>query len=532
MKMDDDEQSGGGFFDKNTMIAIGLSFAVFFGWQTYLSKKYPKTEAPVKTETVAKGKDPNITPIETAEKPAVPAAAVSAEVSKKNIAIQTLSYNSDKIEVDFVNDGLGIKKLVLKEFSDRDGKTIEYNFMGTDAVLMGTQINGESLFDIKKTGENEFEGTLISNGVRATKRVVIDPNRYLISTNISVQFDERKKLDLQNNITSNIEKIEKTFLLPAFEHQEVFVVTTDEKISREHLELEKEAKKDFGSANIAAVNAPYFALAALNTSEILPVVSFNSTGQVANILVDYQSAEPKLQHEISYNFYFGPKKTELLSAVDESLKELVDYGMFAVIGRPLLAIMKVIYSFFQNWGVAIILLTILVKLVLFPLHMYSMKSMKKMQKIQPKLKEIKEKYKNDPQRVNQETILLMKTEKANPLSGCLPALMQFPIFIALYSMYGKSFELYKQPFIFWIHDLSAKDPYYVLPILAGTVFFAQMKLTPTANVDPAQAKVMMFMPLMITAFTLTVPSGLALYMFVNAVFSVLQQLLVTRDKTA
>ena len=154
-----------------------------------------------------------------------------------------------------------------------------------------------------------------------------------------------------------------------------------------------------------------------------------------------------------------------------------------------------------------------------------------MQNIQPRLKEIKEKYKNDPQRMNQETIQLMRSEKANPVSGCLPALLQMPIFFALYSMLGRSFELYKQPFVFWVHDLSVKDPYFVLPVLAGLVFFIQMKVTPRTSVDPAQEKVMMFMPIMIMAFTLTVPSGLALYMFVNALFSVFQQLLVTRERT-
>lgn len=295
--------------------------------------------------------------------------------------------------------------------------------------------------------------------------------------------------------------------------------------------IDKAVRVDFGTSSVVAWNAPYFALASINTAEMQPTIAAASDGKMAKVNIHYNSQEAKSDYKISYNFYFGPKKSELLAAVDENLKELVDYGMFAFIGRPLLAFMKMIYSVIHNWGIAIIILTILVKLVLFPLHMYSIKSMKKMQNIQPRLKEIKEKYKNDPQRMNQETIQLMRSEKANPVSGCLPALLQMPIFFALYSMLGRSFELYKQPFVFWVHDLSVKDPYFVLPVLAGLVFFIQMKVTPRTSVDPAQEKVMMFMPIMIMAFTLTVPSGLALYMFVNALFSVFQQLLVTRERT-
>lgn len=534
MRNDDENQQGGGFFDKNTMAAVVLSFLVFFGWQMYMTKKYPqqpKPQTPVAETTAATPTTAGTSNMGTPEATAKASDVAAPAAAPQPMVAQTLKYSSEKLEIDFVNSGFGIQQISLKEFSDRKNKTIQYAAGEGLDLLLATKIDHHSQFDIRKVSDTEFEGTLIGQGVRATKRMVIDPAHYLVKTTINVQYDDAKKLQLSNSISGVIEPVEKTLFLPAYEHQELFV-STPEKTNREYLNLGQGlAPVIYDGAQIAAFNSQYFALAAINTSDILPAVDTVSDGKTGKLNIVYKTVEPKKEYTISYDFYFGPKKSELLSTISEPLEELVNYGMFAFIGRPLLAIMKVIFSFFHNWGVAIIILTILVKLVLFPLHMYSIKSMKKMQKIQPRLKEIKEKHKNDPQRANQETLALMKAEKANPLSGCLPMLMQIPIFLALYSMLGQSFELYKQPFYFWIHDLSIKDPYFVMPILAGAVFFVQQKLTPTTGMDPAQAKVMMFMPILMTAFMVTVPSGLALYMFVNAVFSVFQQVLVMREKT-
>ena len=152
-----------------------------------------------------------------------------------------------------------------------------------------------------------------------------------------------------------------------------------------------------------------------------------------------------------------------------------------------------------------------------------------MQRIQPQLKAIKEKFKEDPQRMNQETMALMKREKANPIGGCLPMLLQLPVFFALYSVLGQSVELYKSPFIFWIQDLSYKDPFFVLPIAVGGLYFIQMSITPQP-MDPAQAKVMKFIPIVFSFFMIAVPSGLTLYFFVNTVFGIGQQFIFQREK--
>ncbi|MEK7355069.1 MAG: membrane protein insertase YidC, partial [Bdellovibrionota bacterium] len=182
----------------------------------------------------------------------------------------------------------------------------------------------------------------------------------------------------------------------------------------------------------------------------------------------------------------------------------------------------------------IIILSIIVRLLVMPFTVYSYKSMKVMQQLQPEMTRIREKYKDKPadqkMQMNQEIMDLMKRNKANPVGGCLPMLLQLPVFIALYAVLGQSIELYRAPFIFWIHDLSIKDPYYVLPVLMGITMYVQQKMTPT-TMDPQQAKIMMWMPVIFSFFMISLPSGLTLYIFVSTLFGIIQQKVFMRDRT-
>ena len=185
--------------------------------------------------------------------------------------------------------------------------------------------------------------------------------------------------------------------------------------------------------------------------------------------------------------------------------------------------LRAFYGMVGNWGVAIICLTLVVRILVLPANIYSYKSMRAMQVIQPQIKALREKFKDDQVKQQQEMMALMKAHKVNPVGSCLPVLLQFPIFIALYQVLGNSIELYQAPFGLWIHDLSLKDPFYILPVLMGLTMFVQQKITPN-TMDPAQAKVMLMMPLLFTFFMVSLPSGLTLYMLVGAIFSVAQQM--------
>lgn len=193
--------------------------------------------------------------------------------------------------------------------------------------------------------------------------------------------------------------------------------------------------------------------------------------------------------------------------------------------------MNQIHSLVGNWGLAIILVTCLIKLIFYPLSAKSYRSMAKMRMLQPRVKRLQETYKDDRQALGKKMMEMYKEEKVNPLSGCLPMLIQIPIFISLYWVLLESVELRQAPFIFWIHDLSMKDPYFVLPILMGISMFLQQKLSP-APADPMQAKIMMFLPVIFTFLFASFPSGLVLYWLTNNVISILQQWIITRHYQA
>ncbi|MFL5407588.1 MAG: membrane protein insertase YidC [Myxococcales bacterium] len=230
--------------------------------------------------------------------------------------------------------------------------------------------------------------------------------------------------------------------------------------------------------------------------------------------------------------YVGPKDTDELAAVATPLKESVDLGFWAVIASVLLAVMKFFHSAVppHNWGIAIILLTLTVKVLTFPLQHKSMKSMQEMQRLQPQIEDIKKKYAGDQQRQNQEQMKLFKEHGVNPMGSCLPMLIQMPVWLALYTALQVSVELYNSVFIpGWLEDLTAKDPYYVLPVAMGITMLATQMLTPTPMSQPGQKTMGYAMSLFFSVLMLNLPSGLTLYIFVNNILSIIQQIYLRRS---
>jgi YidC/Oxa1 family membrane protein insertase len=285
----------------------------------------------------------------------------------------------------------------------------------------------------------------------------------------------------------------------------------------------EDVKQSVKAINLYSLGTQYFTVGFLDKSEILPDLSILAEVNSKNIqhVVSYQ-----VPQSASFTFtnllFIGPKSSEKLKAASDKFLGLMDYGMLEFISKPMLASMKWFFSIVGNWGFAIILLTLLVRAVVLPFNLMSYRSMKGMQKIQPLLTQIRENHKDDPVTLNKEMMSIMKNNNANPLAGCLPILLQIPIFFALYRVIGSSVELYQAPFGVWITDLSLHDKYYVLPVLMGITFYIQQKLTPT-NMDPMQAKILAWMPVVFSLFMLNLPAGLTLYMVVSAVFGIVQQ---------
>jgi YidC/Oxa1 family membrane protein insertase len=282
--------------------------------------------------------------------------------------------------------------------------------------------------------------------------------------------------------------------------------------------------------NWAGVDSNYFLMAVVPTSQDLFYKGKFEDSVYRVALEQNTSIQPGQSEEVAASYYLGPKEREYLAQVENNLIGALHYGWLNIIARPLVQVLKFFYSYVGNYGLAIILLTFVIKIIFWPLSHKSYKSMEKMKKIQPMMKQLKEKYKDDRQKMNQELMQLYKTYKVNPAGGCLPMLLQIPVFIGLYEALMGAVELRHAPFIthvpftdiFWLADLSAKDPFYITPVVMGLSMFLQQKLSPTAG-DPTQAKIMMIMPIFLTFIFLNFPSGLVVYFFTNNMLSIFQQ---------
>ena len=253
-----------------------------------------------------------------------------------------------------------------------------------------------------------------------------------------------------------------------------------------------------------------------------------------NVVIDRDADDNPIAYfdalqTMKFSGFIGAKEYKVLHDINPLLTHVIEYGWFTFASQPMFLVLSWLHGIFGNWGWAIIALTALIRMVLFPLTYKGMMSMQKMKALAPKLKELKEKYKKDPQRLNAATMDMYKKHGANPLGGCLPMLMQIPVFYAIYRLLLNSVELQGAHWMLWVNDLSRMDHYYILPLLMGASMFLQQRMTPTNFTDPMQEKIMKYLPVIFTFFFITFPSGLVLYWFVNNLFSIAQQFVVNQQ---
>ncbi len=286
---------------------------------------------------------------------------------------------------------------------------------------------------------------------------------------------------------------------------------------------DKDAKGDehFANAKIVADSDRYYTTSFYNLRGGLDVY-------ISKDKEDNPLAFVKGKQNYSINGYIGVKELKILNSIDEEMGDIVEYGWFTFIAKPIFLLLSFLHSIIGNWGWAIVLTTLIIRTFLFPLTYKGMVSMTKMKELAPKIKELQQKYKGDPQKLNAHTMELYKKHGANPMGGCLPMILQIPIFFALYRVLQNSAELQAAPWILWIHDLSVKDPYFILPVLMGITMFIQQHITPNTIQDPTQAKIMKYLPVIFTFFFMTFPAGLTLYWFVNNLFSIAQQYYINK----
>ncbi|RLA63134.1 MAG: hypothetical protein DRQ88_10635 [Epsilonproteobacteria bacterium] len=470
---------------KRAFAAIVISAIILFTWQRFFAPK-PVVEAPAPIERVEKVVEKTETP-----------KAVTEEFSKETY---TLSSNGNQFAI---RNDLAFGKGISTE-EKYDFKSIT----GNDFPLKIQIFNSNNTYQTLKLKVTNREGNKFSGEVEGIK------------INFAISFQENGTLSINLNsampykyrLVFNTEKAE----LENRKYREFIYLTTD--VERETVGDEFQAE---GKLKWVGIDHNFHILNFIFPEKTLSNLSADSKG---NLFVEM------IRPTNSFNgkLVFTMKKYDKLVELGDNLKLTVDFGWFGIVAVPIFRGMQFFYTWIPNYGWAIILLTLLIRTLTFPLQYKSFKSMKKMQVIQPEITKIKEKYKDDPQRMQKETMELFKRAGANPLGGCLPLLLQMPIFFAFYKVLYQSVELIGAPWIFWVTDLSQKDPLYILPVLMAISMFLQQKFTPTTTTDPMQKKLMMFMPLIFGFIMKDLPSGLTLYIFVSTIFGILQQMFVYR----
>ena len=373
-----------------------------------------------------------------------------------------------------------------------------------------------------------------TNGIAVTKRITFQRGSYLINESFQIangSSDELKPFAYFQFLRDGKPAAGDSKMVPTYTGVAVY---TDQ--SKFH-------KVDFGNIDKGKADYPkhardgwiaflqhYFVAAWLPVGETPREFFTRTLGNglyAAGVIVPAGSIAPRASAQVAMHLYAGPQEQDKLATLAPGLQLTVDYGWLTVIAAPLFWVLSAIQKWVGNWGVAIIILTIIIKLIFYPLSAASYKSMAKMRVLGPKMQKLKEQFGDDRQRMQQAMVEMYKTEKIYPLGGCLPIVVQIPVFIALYWVLLASVELRNAPFMLWITDLSAQDPYYILPVLMGITMIIQTSLNPTPP-DPVQAKVMKIMPVVFSVFFFFFPAGLVLYWLVNNILSIAQQWQITR----
>ena len=541
--------------EKRTILAIVLSLVVLMGYQ-YI---FPPSKPVPSTSTVAQKVSRS------------PVAAVNKEdslqspsASNENAAALPIRealtpvVNGDDITIDsalytcVINTVGGVmKKFTLKNYREdiASGSSllemvnvVEPSFFPLSGkIAMGGQVfsdrrfvyqpdtKGRELLNVSDEPVKLVLRTSLESGMTLVKKYVFYPGEYY--------FDLTYELQDLNGIPTVLSSTSLTWsheIFPTAKKPKSYVYSgpqayLDGKLFKQSKKQKNIKKMELeGTINWIGYTSKYF-LAAIMPQEQTAVS--NVTGVIEKPKATIVETGMKMEGAGNFRVFIGPKEFDYLKKFNLQLDKSVDFGWFGIIARPLVQLLKFFNRYLHNYGLAIILVTILIKLVFYPLSQKSYQSMNKMKAIQPKVAKMKEKFKDDKARQQKEMMDLYRTYKVNPFGGCLPIVVQIPVFFGLYRGLMVAIELRHAPFFWWIQDLAAKDPYYITPILMGVTMFLQQKMSPTTG-DAMQAKMMLFMPIIFTFMFLNFPAGLVLYWLVNNVLSIAQQYMVMRKAEA
>ena len=528
--------------EKRLLIAIVISFLIIFLYQALFVKKEPQTTVPQQTTTQtepalkkAQPEEPLIQETEPQEEEEIRPVAGERE---QKVTVRTSLYTAE-----WSNRGGVLKKWTLTEYNDDEGEQME---------LVSPLSSDFNTYPFSLNTEDPDFNESVNKALFKSSSTQIDLNngesKELIFTYADEQGNKVEKIftfyggtyeiDIRTNIWKNNREVEPNIVWgPSFgellleSKQNRFgqptgvAVYSGGKVNR-HSEAKFDAEKNtYNFVQWAGYESQYFTALFITSPQ-------KSSAAFLRQDINESAAFFLVVNHVN-KAYIGPKKYDILSEMENDAKKLIKFGLFGFISEILYKAIKVVHQAVPNWGFSIIILTFVIKILFFPLTFSSTKSMAKMQELQPKIKALKSKYKKAKQdmeqrkKLNEETMKLYKEHGVNPAGGCLPILIQLPIFWGFFRLLVVAIEFRHSPFIFWIRDLSIKDPYYITPILMGITQFINQKMTPSAG-DATQKKMMLIMPVIMTIFFMNFQSGLVLYWLTNNILQIGQQYITNR----
>ena len=556
--------------EKRTILAFVLSFVVLVGWSMVFGpsrqaehKSSPpgrQAAAPASAEKTTAGAAATSPPAVPAAVPGRTSTAVPPAPRETKIRVDTPLYSAV-----FTNRGPGIRSFRLKKYHRElspqsplvdlvAGDGNPGNFLLTRFESSASPETEDPVYRADRESVRLGPGsgpkdlvfeTTRPDGLTIRQSFRFYPDRYQIDHTVTVI--NRSAAPVTGVFQARLNAMPKNGRKQYYSFTGLALLLNG-KLKEVKLKKAGEEKQLTGRIDWMAYETGFFISAVIPKSTVKATFNGHRTPSgllQGTCLLPQVSLRPSGRASASYLLYLGPREIATLKQVGRNLDRAVDFGWFDIIARPLLFTLRFFNRYIHNYGVSIILLTILIKILFWPLTHKSYKSMKEMQKIQPRMAKIREKYKNDKQKLNQEMMALYKTYKVNPMGGCLPMVIQIPVFFALYRLLGSAIELRHAPFMLWINDLSAPDrlfrfpfsipfmaPPYGIPVLTllmGVSMFFQQKMTPAPG-DPTQAKIMMFLPVVFTFMFINFPSGLVLYWFVNNILSIGQQYRIYKSR--
>jgi len=540
-------------------IAIGISFLIFFLWSMFFAPKPPEKPIDVAQQNAQTQKAQ--TPVDNSKRPALHVVEEPKPIAEVDTTARQIKVETPLFQMILSEKGAAVTSAVLKDYRESIGKdsplkelihkeakqgTVLLSLSGADSqgleqVVYNSDFTGSELDVNTQAGQIRFQHRTPS-GLVLEKVYRFEPESYLVGLSVTVYnggsqpYKGNLAIELQNTLAKGSGRY--TFEGPSG--------LVGNKLEQVNIKKIKEQNSFSGQIGWVAIEDRYFMTSIIPAADTTGQMRlFEGENTIKNqVVIDTGEILASQNKRFDFRIFMGPKSVSLLKTYDCNLDRAVNFGWFDFLAKPCLWFMNFIYKFIPNYGIAIILLTILSRGIFWPLAKKSYKSMGEMRRLQPLMQEIREKYKDDKSKINQETMALYRTYKVNPMGGCLPMIIQLPVFFALYRMLYSAIELRHAPFFGWINDLSAPDrlfpfttaepipllghvmnePYGipVLTLVMGATMLIQQKMSPQAG-DPTQAKMMMLMPVIFTFIFINFSSGLVLYWLVSNLFSIAQQ---------